>query len=126
MYALPVEFNKSEDVKGGVRRWELSLYVDRHFDSNVPFRQLLVFITESVRSQGIDADLLLPDYDPWEDFVEGTLKIQSLEICVYFEYSLSYLSLIAEQLEGLQIVEACTHGKVFRHEGNGLPDDVQS
>lgn len=122
MYALPVEFNKAEDTKG----WELSLYVDRHFDSNVPFRPLLLFITESVRSQGIDADLLLPDYYPWEDFVEGTLKIRSFEIRVYFEYSLSYLTLIAEQSDGLKMVEACTHGKVFLHEGNGLPDDVQS
>lgn len=137
MYEIPIHFNvTADDRRNCMHRWSAELNVGRDFDANVPFRPLLTFIRECLQEHGFSVELNLPDYYDFEDFVEGTMLIQfevdkdgttatqSLRIFVYFEHSLSYLLLSAEDEVGLRIVETCTNDKVFLHEGYGRSDGV--
>ena len=44
---------------------------------------------------------MLPEYEPCEDFVEGSLQIGGEILHIYFEHSLGYLSLSSENREVL-------------------------
>lgn len=138
MYEIPISFNiTADDHRQDAHRWAADLDIGRGYDKNVPFRPLLTFILECLHEHGFATELTLPDYYDFEDFIDGslviqfeddidgTMVVQSFRIFVYFEYSLSYLSLSAEHEIGLRIVEACTNDRVFLHEGYGLTDGIE-
>ena len=137
MYEIPINFKVAvDDHRNEANRWAAELEVGCGYDTNVPFRPLLALIIECLHEHGFATELTPPDYYDFEDFIEGSLLIhfdeeidgttvvQSFKLFVYFEYSLSYLSLSAEHEIGPRIVEACTSDRVFLHEGYGLTDDV--
>jgi hypothetical protein len=88
------------DPQGG---WQFMLYVGDAFDYTTPFRALLSDIAEAL-GQDPQNDLELPPYEVWEDFVEGTLRFGSTSLRIYYEHSLSYLALITDSQDTLQIV----------------------
>jgi hypothetical protein len=88
------------DPHGG---WQLMLYVGDVFDYTTPFRALLSDIAKAL-GQDPQNDLELPPYEGWEDFVEGTLRFGSTSLRIYYEHSLSYLALMTNSQDTLQIV----------------------
>jgi len=88
------------DPQGG---WQLMLDVGDAGDYTTPFRALLSDIAEAL-GQDPQNDLELPPYEVWEDFVEGTLRFGSTPLRIYYEHSLSYLALMTNSQDTLQIV----------------------
>src|SRR5579871_2512960 len=77
------------DRKGG---WELVLWAGDAFDPSTPFREMLAEITDAL-NQEAPTSVQLPGYDAHEDDVEGAMQFGDEPIRVYYEHSLSYLSL---------------------------------
>ena len=75
--------------------WELVLWTGDAFDYSTPFREMLTDIA-TVLNQEAPASVELPGYDAFEDDVEGVLRFGDHEIGIYYEHSLSYLSLTSD------------------------------
>ena len=71
---------------------QLVLLMGEAFDYTTPFRAVLDEIAVAL-SREAHATVQLPQYEAFEDFVEGKLYFGSESIHVYFEHSLGYLSL---------------------------------
>jgi hypothetical protein len=84
--------------KGG---WELVLWTGNAFDYSTPFREMLTDIA-AVLNQQAPAKVELPAYRAFEDFVEGELRFGDEAIRVYYEHSLSYLSLMSDSANTLR------------------------
>src|SRR5579859_7524541 len=78
--------------KGG---WELVLWTGNAFDYSTPFREMLTGIA-AVLNQEAPTSVELPDYETFEDDVEGELRFGDQAIRIYYEHSLSYLSLMSD------------------------------
>jgi hypothetical protein len=85
--------------------WRLTFWIGETFDYTTPFREALNDMSE-VLSRGNACSLRLPEYEVYEDFVEGTLQFGGEVIRVYYEHSLSYLSLSTDSYEILCDVAA--------------------
>jgi hypothetical protein len=72
--------------------WELVLWTGDAFDYSTPFREMLTEIA-AVLNREAPASVELPGYDALEDDVEGVLRFGDEAIGIYYEHSLSYLSL---------------------------------
>jgi hypothetical protein len=77
---------------GRPERWELVLWAGEPFDYTTPFRRMLAEIAGALSTSG-EAVLHLPDYEPYEDFIEGQIAWETTSVDVYYEHSLGYLSL---------------------------------
>jgi hypothetical protein len=75
--------------------WRLAFWMGEAFDYTTPFRTVLNDMAE-VLSRGSPSSIQLPDYEAYEDFVEGTLQFGREVLRVYYEHSLGYLSLSTE------------------------------
>jgi hypothetical protein len=75
--------------------WELVLWTGNAFDHSTPFREMLTDIA-TVLSEDAPTSLELPGYQAMEDDVEGVLRFGEESVGIYYEHSLSYLSLISE------------------------------
>ena len=75
--------------------WELVLWTGNAFDHSTPFREMLTDIA-TVLSKDAPTSLELPGYEAMEDDVEGVLRFGEESIGIYYEHSLSYLSLISD------------------------------
>jgi hypothetical protein len=84
--------------KGG---WELVLWTGNAFDYSTPFREMLADIAALLNREA-PTSLELPEYEPFEDDVEGQLQFGSQTIRVYYEHSISYLALISDSEPMLQ------------------------
>ena len=80
--------------------WELVLWTGNAFDHSTPFREMLTEIA-TVLNQEAPASIELPGYDASEDDVEGVLRFGDAEIGIYYEHSLSYLSLRSDSANTL-------------------------
>jgi hypothetical protein len=96
------------DPQGG---WRLTFWMGEAFDFTTPFRTALKDMTEAL-SRGIPSSIELPEYQANEDFVEGTLQVGSEVLRVYYEHSLSYLSLSSGRYEVLHDVAARVQSSV--------------
>ena len=83
--------------KGG---WELVLWTGNAFDYSTPFREMLTDIA-AVLSQEAPTSVELPGYHLLEDDVEGALRFGDEPIRIYYEHSLSYLSLMSDSAKTL-------------------------
>jgi hypothetical protein len=90
------------DPKDG---WELTFWMGNAFDYSTPFRAALAEIAE-VLNRERPSSLRLPGYEEWEDFVEGILQFGNSKIRVYYEHSLSYLTLFSSSEDVLREVAA--------------------
>jgi hypothetical protein len=90
------------DPKDG---WELTLWMGNAFDYTTPFRAALAEIAE-VLNREHPSTLRLPDYEQGEDFVEGILQFGNSKIGVYYEHSLSYLTLFSSSEDVLREIAA--------------------
>jgi hypothetical protein len=81
--------------------WELVLWTGDAFDYSTPFREMLTEIA-TVLNREAPACIELPGYEALEDFVEGVLRLGDEEIGIYYEHSLSYLSLTSDNPNTLQ------------------------
>ena len=124
MYSVVVAFSKIENDGFADSKFYTGQHFDASYDFNFPFRPLLEFIAECLRQEGMTVDFSLPDYMEFEDFVEGSLRVDGREVAVYFEHSLSYFSLSSNSQEELMMLVTASQGKVFQHEGYGL-DNAQ-
>ena len=124
MYSVVVAFSKIENDGFADSKFYTGQHFDASYDFNFPFRPLLEFIAECLRQEGMTVDFSLPDYMEFEDFVEGSLRVDGREVAVYFEHSLSYFSLSSNSQEDLMMLVNASQGKVFQHEGYGL-DNAQ-
>ena len=124
MYSVVVAFSKIENDGFADSKFYTGQHFDASYDFNFPFRPLLEFIAECLRQEGMTVDFSLPDYMEFEDFVEGSLRVDGREVAVYFEQSLSYFSLSSNSQEDLMMLVNASQGKVFQHEGYGL-DNAQ-
>ena len=75
--------------------WELVLWTGNAFDHSTPFREMLTDIA-AVLSKDAPTRLELPGYEAMEDDVEGVLRFGKETIGIYYEHSLSYLSLMSD------------------------------
>lgn len=78
--------------KGG---WELVLWTGNAFDYSTPFREMLSEIAALLNREA-PTSLALPEYETFEDEVEGELQFGGQKIRIYYEHSLSYLALISD------------------------------
>jgi hypothetical protein len=122
VYSVVLAFSRNERDVGAHSKFHTGQNFDACFDFNFPFRPLLEFVAECLRQEGVTVDLDLPDYIEFEDFVEGYLRVDGRPVEVYFEHSLSYLSLGSDSQQDLIMVMNASQGKVFQHEGYGLKD----
>ena len=83
--------------KGG---WELVLWTGNAFDPSTPFRDMLTDIA-AVLNQEAPTSVELPGYEALEDDVEGALQFGDEPIRIYYEHSLSYLSLMSDSANTL-------------------------
>lgn len=75
--------------------WQLIFWVFDGFDYTTPFREMLIEIAQALGKEPQSA-LQLPAYEGNEDFVEGIFLFNSTPLRVYYEHSLSYLSLTSD------------------------------
>ena len=80
------------DPQGG---WQLIFWVLDAFNFTTPFRAMLADVAEAL-GQDPRNDLQLPAYEAGEDFVDGTLEFGTEQLRVYYEYSLSYFTLMSD------------------------------
>ena len=80
--------------------WELVLWTGDAFDYSTPFREMLTEIA-AVLNREAPASVELPGYDALEDDVEGVLRFGDEAIGIYYEHSLSYLSLMSDSANTL-------------------------
>jgi hypothetical protein len=94
----------SQPVIGPDRRgeWQLTFWTGDAFDYTTPFRKALEDMTKVLSEQR--CSIQLPEYEAYEDFVEGTLQFGDQALRIYYEHSLSYLSLSTRNLEILRDV----------------------
>jgi len=71
------------------------------FDYTTPFRAALAEMVD-VLSRQAPSSIRLPDYEDWEDFVEGSLQFGGTTVHVYYEHSLAYLSLTSPSEDTLR------------------------
>lgn len=83
------------------RGWELVLWTGNAFDHSTPFREMLADIA-AVLAREAPTSIELPGYQASEDDVEGVLRFGSEQIGIYYEHSLSYLSLMSSNANTLQ------------------------
>ena len=122
MYELIIAFDPIEEDHRAECRFRLSQFFDASFDFNFPFRPLIEFLAECVRQTGVPVEVSLPDYDKFEDFVEGFIRIDGSEVRIYFEHSLSFISFEAKTPDGLNRLLTASQGRRFQHKGYGLED----
>lgn len=122
MYELVLNYDQIEASDSAEIEFHLCLPFDAMFDFNFPFRPLLAFIAECLRRQSVTAEVKLPDYFEFEDFVTGEFIVDGHEIGVYFEHSLSYVSFSSNSTAHLGQLATVSAGKRFQHAGYGLDD----
>ncbi|HZR74998.1 hypothetical protein [Bradyrhizobium sp.] len=83
--------------------WELVLWTGDAFDRSTPFRDMLSDIA-TVLNKEAPTSVELPGYKASEDDVEGVLRFGDEEIGIYYEHSLSYLSLMSANANTLNII----------------------
>jgi hypothetical protein len=96
------------DPSGG---WQLMFWIGRAFDYTTPFRKALDDMTK-VLSRKQRCSIELPEYEANEDFAEGTLQLGDQVLRIYYEHSLSYLSLSTSSREFLGDVSALLQASV--------------
>ena len=82
------------------RGWELVLWTGDAFDHSTPFREMLTDIA-AVLNKDAPTSVELPGYEAKEDDVEGVLRFGDESIGIYYEHSLSYLSLMSDSANTL-------------------------
>ena len=87
------------------RGWQLIFWMGEAFDYTTAFRAALCDMTE-VLSREVPSSIQLPDYEDHEDFVEGMPHFGGKVLRVYYEHSLSYLSLSTNSDDTLRDVAA--------------------
>ena len=83
--------------------WELVLWTGNAFDHSTPFRDILADIA-SVLNDETPTSVELPAYDAGEDKVEGVLHFGDEQVGIYYEHSLSYLSLTSDDASTLNVI----------------------
>ena len=83
--------------------WELVLWTGNAFDPSTPFRAMLADIA-SILNDEAPTSVELPGYDVLEDQVEGVLHFGDEQVGIYYEHSLSYLSLISDDANTLNVI----------------------
>lgn len=58
----------------------------------------------NTRLGGQDADVRLPPYEAYEDFIDGQLACRGTTVGVYFEHSLGYLAFFASERTTLDLI----------------------
>lgn len=108
------------DPEGG---WQLIFWMGEAFDYTTAFRSALSDMTE-VLSREVPSSIQLPDYEDHEDFVEGMLHFGGEVLRVYYEHSLSYLSLSTNSDDTLRDVTARLRSSVnvVQHRSRGPLD----
>ena len=71
------------------------------FDYATPFRAMLAEIAGAL-GQDAKIDLQLPAYEADEDFIEGILQFGVVPLRIYYEHSLSYLTLMSDNEPALR------------------------
>jgi len=120
MYEFVLAYDAIEEVEASEMRFHLCLLFEAAGDFNFPFRPLLHFIAEHLKKKTGSAELNLPEYLEYEDFVSGELKLPDRSIGIYFEHSLSYASFSSNSQEDLELLEDTSGRLRFRHAGYGL------
>ena len=90
------------DPQGG---WQLTFWMGSAFDYAIPFRSALIEMANLLGCVK-RASIQLPAYEPYEDFVEGTLQFGDDAFRIYYEHALGYLSLSTDSREVLRDVAA--------------------
>jgi hypothetical protein len=85
--------------------WELVLWTGNAFDHSTPFREMLTDIA-AVLNRDAPTSVELPGYEAMEDDVEGVLRFGDESVGIYYEHSLSYLSLMSNSANTLNRIAA--------------------
>ena len=112
MSELSLQYEPIREVAAGRNRFELDLHFHTFFfDFNFPFRPLTRIHRRVFAEQRQNrAELVLPGYDEFEDFVTGYLKIDERDVSVYFEHSLAFISFGSNDREDLSTHRRCFGG----------------
>ena len=88
---------------------QLVLWTGKAFDFSTPFRRALTEIVETLGPESTRT-LQIPPAEDREDFVEGSFRFNDGTVEVYWEHSLSYMSLKTGDLDALhEIVRRIRH-----------------
>jgi hypothetical protein len=71
---------------------ELCLWIGEPFDFHTPFRAAVADIAQALGPESA-VSLRLPSPEENEDFIEGSLSFSGNVVDIYWEHSLSYLSI---------------------------------
>ena len=77
------------------------MWAGNAFDHSTPFRAILADIAAVLREVA-PTEVVLPAYEPHEDFVKGTLRFGDTALPIYFEHALGYLALTSDGADPLQ------------------------
>ncbi len=101
-YQAVIEVRSPLDIQahpqGG---WQLTLWVLDAFNYATSFRTMLADIAGAL-GQDATTDLQLPAYEANEDFIEGALQFGAVPLRIYYEHSLSYLTLMSDNEPALR------------------------
>ena len=87
-----IELNSFPSIEANPDGPQLVLWMGEPFDFSTPFRPALAEIVEALGPETIQS-LQVPPPEQGEDFIEGSFRFDGKPIEVYWEHSLSYLSL---------------------------------
>lgn len=114
IFALPMFIIAGDGRDGGSseQNWRSCLAVRYHAPPFPTLRRRVPGMRSGSRriagalGQGAKADLQLPSYEADEDFIESSLQFGTGPLRIYFEHSLSYLTLMSDNESALRDVAA--------------------
>lgn len=71
-------------------RWELTLWASPEFDYDAPMRAIVAQVANLFPET--DHSIVLPPWEPGEDFIDGHMVAGRWEFDVYIEYALGYIA----------------------------------
>ena len=99
-----IELRSPPTIESGHQgSWQLVLWAGTPFDYTTPFRSILADMAVAL-SQLVPSSIQLPAHEEHEDFVEGTLQFGDETLRIYYEHSLSYLTLTSDSEDTLRDV----------------------
>jgi hypothetical protein len=87
-----IELNSFPSIEAKPDGPRLVLWMGKPFDFSTPFRPALAEIVEAVGPETVRS-LQIPPREQGEDFIDGSFRFDGKLVEVYWEHSLSYMSL---------------------------------
>lgn len=95
-----IELKSFPSIEANLDGPQLVLWMGEPFDFSTPFRRVLAEIMEALGPES-GRSLQIPTPEQGEDFIDGSFRFDGKLVEVYWEHSLSYLSLRPSDIAAL-------------------------